>query len=162
MSAAGISSQPGLRQSRVAALAVAALGIYLEIVEWVDLSPWNKFVDGSNGQEMLDVALGAGLALLALALWRGGRLAALAATAGLAAWAWLQIDTFWIPFFQGASPAWRRAYEKWFGDTVHWIPASGDRLPPDANHLVLQILIVAALALALNALFAALRRPRAA
>jgi len=73
MSAAGISSQPGLRQSRVAALAVAALGIYLEIVEWVDLSPWNKFVDGSNGQEMLDVALGAGLALLALALWRGPR-----------------------------------------------------------------------------------------
>jgi hypothetical protein len=137
-------AQGVLTPNRVAAGAVLVLGGYLQLVEWVDLHPWNDVRHG-NGQETLDLILAGASIILVGWLWISRRWAPLAASLALAAWAWLQIASWWIPYVQGASPGWRRVYARWFADTVQILPRDADHLPPDANHLVLQALILAAL-----------------
>lgn len=138
---------------RLAAAAVLLLGGYLQLVEWVDLFPWNDVRRG-NGQAGLNLALAAVTPMLAAWLWFSRRWAPLAAAAALGLWAWLQIQTWWIPYvITGASPGWRRVWDRWFGETLHVLPRTADRLPPDLNHLVLQALILTALGLALAALW---------
>ncbi len=131
------------------------LGVYLQLVEWVDLGPWNTFVDGSNGQEQVDLLLGVLTIVLVVSLWRGGRVATLGAVAATGAWAALQIATWWVPYYQGAAPAWQRTYARWFADNVQVLPGDATHLPPDANHLVLHILIAVAFVLSLLAARAA-------
>jgi hypothetical protein len=142
---------PGLRESRRAAVAVGLVGAYLQVVEWIDLGPWNHFVGGSNGQERADLLIGVLTVLLVAALWRGGRIATFGAVAATAAWGALQIATWWVPYFQGASPAWQRTYTRWFAPNLQVLPADATHLPPDANHLLLHILVAAAFCLALSA-----------
>lgn len=148
---------PGLRESRRAAVGAAVLGGYLQLVEWVDLFPWNDIRDG-NGQETLNLALAVVSIGLVWALWRGGRIATGLATAALTAWAWLQFATWWVPYIGGATPGWKRVWERWWGETIHVLPRTSENLPPDLNHLVLQALIVTALALSAVALRASFRR----
>lgn len=138
---------------RAAALSVMILGGYLQLVEWVDMFPWNNIRNG-NGQEMLDIAMGITTLILATLLWRGWRAAALVSALAIAFWAWLQIQSWWIPYFQGATQGWERHYEHWFGETVSWLPRSDRHLPPDANHLVLHVLIVIALVACVRAAIA--------
>lgn len=145
-----------LAASRRAALALFIVGVYLQIVEWVDLFPWNSIRNG-NGQETVDLAMGVATAALTAMLWRGWRIAAIASTLAVTLWAWLQIQSWWIPYFSGASPGWARQYEHWFGNTTAWLPRSAERLPPDANHLVLHALIAVALVLCLAASFSTRR-----
>jgi hypothetical protein len=135
---------------RCAALAVLALGAYLQAVEWIDLHPWNDVRTG-NGQEMLDLLM-APLTVAAVAwLWTSRRAAPVVLSAALLVWAGLQVTTWWSPYVWGASPGWRAVYDRWFGGTIQWLPNDGIHLPPDANHLVLQSLIVLALAACLVA-----------
>jgi hypothetical protein len=138
---------------RLAAIAVLALGGYLQLVEWVDLYPWNNVRHG-NHQEMLDLAIGAATLALAALMWIGWRPAAWLSAAGLGVWAWLQLTTWWIPYFAGASPGWARTYARVFAETTAWLPRSEGHLPPDANHLVLHLLIVIALAASVRAAIA--------
>jgi hypothetical protein len=128
---------------RLAATATLVLGVYLQCVEWIDLFPWNDVRQG-NGQETLNLAIAAATLVMVPTIWRGSRSVAAIATLGLTLWAWLQVQTWWMPYWFGATPAWARVYERWFSETITWIPRSADRLAPDANHLVLQALILIA------------------
>lgn len=141
-----------------AAAAILVLGGYLQLVEWVDLYPWND-VRGGNGQEGLDLALGA--ITLALAAWLcvSRRAAPVVAALGLLVWAALQVTSWWSPYVWGASEGWKRTYDHWFAGTVQVLPNDGVHLPPDANHLVLQVLIVGALAVCAAAAWDGFRRP---
>jgi hypothetical protein len=118
--------------------------VYLQAIEWIDLFPWNDVRRG-NGQELLDIALGAVMiaALLATAWrWRPGMwLAALV----YAIWLGLQITTFWVPYVTGASERWRKIHAANFAQTIQWLPSHGNHLPPDASHFVLQLLILVTL-----------------
>lgn len=122
-----------------AALAQVVLLVYLETVEWVDLFPWNN-IRGGNGQDVLDIALGVLLAVLALGTLRGWRLAVFAARSVYPAWLALQIASWWVPYLFGppAGPRFLRV----FGPTVRVLPPIDDHPIPDADHLVLQLLIV--------------------
>ena len=136
-----------------AAIAVAVVGSYLQLVEWIDLFPWNDLRNG-NGQETLDLILGGATLLIVIFLWFGGRSAAITASCGMAIWLSLQIMSWWIPYFRGASEGWYRLYERWFSETIELFPQTEVNLPPDANHFVLQILILCALVASLRAAFA--------
>lgn len=140
-----------------AATALAALGIYLQIIEWIDIRPWNNITQG-NGQEGLDVALAVAMAVLVVLLLRCRPWSAWLVSALLSVWAMLQISTWWIPYLAGASPAWERTYAKWFQDNLQVLPTSPGHLPPDASHLVLHALIVLALAMSLAAALAPTRK----
>lgn len=54
-------------------------------------------------------------------------------------------------YIAGAPPSAPAVYGLWFENTLHVLPRDGGRLPPDANHLTLHLLIVAALAASLLA-----------
>ena len=130
---------------------------YYQLIEWVDLFPWNDIRRG-NGQATLDLVV-AGI-MLGLILvtsrrvwWAMGIAAALY---GL--WLYLQIQSWWLPYLQGASPGWKRVYGRFFGETVKFLPTVGDHLAPDACHIVLQLLIVGALVTTGLAVLSGLRR----
>ena len=130
---------------------------YYQLIEWVDLFPWNDVRRG-NGQATLDlvvagIMLGLILVTLRRVWWAMGIAAALY---GL--WLYLQIQSWWLPYLQGASPGWKRVYGRFFGETVKFLPTVGDHLAPDACHIVLQLLIVSALVTTGLAVLSGLRR----
>jgi hypothetical protein len=133
-----------LAAARRAAIALALLGVYLEGMEWINLYPWND-IRGGNGQETLDYAVAVILIVLVVWLWRGSRIAALLSFAFCCLWGWLQVTSWWVPYILGATPGWKRTYAKWFANCTQILPSSPDHLPPDANHFVLQLFVLAAL-----------------
>ena len=128
-------------------LAVASqifLLTYLQVIEWVEMFPWNDIRRG-NGQETLDIAIGIAMTgfIVATSLrWRPGIWVSLLF---YAAWLVLQIQTFWLPYIFGASERWAKIHAANFAKTIQWLPREGNHLPPDASHFVLQILLVATL-----------------
>jgi hypothetical protein len=129
---------------RVAFASQACLLVYLQLIEWTDLYPWNDIRRG-NGQEALDVAIGVCMLGFLAATWRRWWPGMLLATLGYAAWLSLQLTTFWMPYALGASPQWQRIHAAHFSQTTQWLPRWDDHLPPDASHFVLQLLLVVAL-----------------
>jgi hypothetical protein len=126
------------------AVSQVLLLIYLELIEWVDIFPWNDVRKG-NGQEALDVVLGLLMAGVVLATVRRWRIGMALAVMLYTVWLALQITTFWTAYIGGASPRWQRIYAVHFAQTIQWLPRWDTHLPPDASHFVLQILLVAAL-----------------
>ena len=122
----------------------ALLLAYLEVIEWVDMFPWNDVRRG-NGQEGLDIALGLIMASTIVATYRRWRIGMVGAVLVYAAWLSLQITTFWTAYIGGASPQWQRIHAANFAKTIQWLPRWGTHLPPDASHFVLQVLLVMAL-----------------
>ena len=127
--------------NRFSALCLLMLGIYLQAVEWIDMFPWNNVKNG-NGQETMDLLLAVGFVILIVWLWVGRKLAAFITSLALSFWLWLQIQTWWIPYFNGATDHWERVYLNWFSETTQFMQVTENHYPPDANHLLLQALIV--------------------
>ena len=99
-----------MARHRRAALAVAVLGVYLQVVEWIDLHPWNDVRTG-NGQELLDLLLAPVTVMLVAWMWTSRRWAQLTASVALLVWAGLQVTTWWSPYVWGDSPGWKRTYD---------------------------------------------------
>ena len=133
---------PGVFSVSIASQAL--LLAYLEVIEWVDMFPWNDVRRG-NGQEGLDIALGLLMVSTIVSTYRRWRIGMVCAVLVYAAWSWLQIATFWTAYIGGASPQWQRIYAANFAQTVRWLPRWGTHLPPDASHFVLQVLLGIAL-----------------
>jgi hypothetical protein len=144
----GRAAEPSIptvsRTDKSAVIAQAVLLVYLEVIEWIDLFPWNDVRRG-NGQAILDVALGAFMLLALAATWRRWWPGMAAAVLGYVVWLGLQITTFWIPYAVGASPQWQRIHAANFSQTIQWLPRWDTHLPPDASHFVLQLILVVAL-----------------
>ena len=134
-----------------AVVAQLLLLVYYQVIEWVDLFPWNE-IRGGNGQETVDLIVGAVMlavtVLTALrALW--GMIIAVLLYGCLL---WLQISSWWLPYLRGASPGWAKVYAKYFAHTTNFLPTFGNHLAPDACHGVLQILALTALIMTLLAM----------
>jgi len=129
-----------------------ALLAYYETIEWINIFPWNDIRAG-NGQAILDwIVTGILIVLIGITFFRlWGAMIAAALLYGL--WLWLQIDSWWIPYIQGASPGWTRVYGRFFSQTIKFLPSSGPHLAPDACHVVLQGLIVGAMLATLFGIF---------
>ncbi|MEZ5937234.1 MAG: hypothetical protein R3C52_03345 [Hyphomonadaceae bacterium] len=138
---------------KLAAVCIFLLGAYYQLTQWADLFPWNNIRDG--GQPVLLIAvIGVLSVVLAVILWLGWKEGAFAAVMGLGVWGWFEFQQWWAPWFGGATPEWTRQYEARFADTVHWIGASEGSPSPDANHIVLHVLIAVALFASLSGLVA--------
>ncbi len=114
---------------------------YLQLVEWVDLFPWNDLSKG-NQQEVMDVALLAGQALIAFWFVRQRLLLMCLGWASYAFWMYLQIVSWWRPYLFGnrvVGPNW------YFAKTYKFLPQIDQRPTPDADHVVLQILLLGVL-----------------
>ncbi len=128
--------------TRIAVILQFITGAYLQTVEWVDLAPWNDVASG-NRQATFDIVLlvvQAAVLLVFLRRWLWGMIAG---WSFYFVWLWLQVSGWWKPYLVGG----RHVGAEWFfARTYKFLPPLGDRPVPDANHVVLQLLIVAVLA----------------
>ncbi len=122
----------------------ALLALYLQVIEWVDLFPWNN-VRWGNGQEILDITVAVLQIGLIVGAWKGVRPLVGVGAVLYAFWLAAQVRAWWIPYFWGASAGRMRRYNWWFGETYKFLPPIGDHPIPDAAHVLLQALIAAAL-----------------
>jgi hypothetical protein len=148
-------ARSALRWFKVALLVQIALVAYWLALEVVDAFPWNDLrVRAWDYSPRYEIAVNVFQLLGYTALFATGiRLLALLSVLGYAAYLGLQIWTWWLPYFQGASPEFQEQYTQNYALTLKLVPAAMPYPAPDAQHIVLQaltaiVLIVSAVTLA--------------
>jgi hypothetical protein len=141
-----------------------ALAAYMQLIAWIPLGRWNFQPCCPSGLTQLnrgtltiaDVLVVLAFALPLLAFWyahrRGWRWAMWIALAAYAAWLALQLTSWWLPYLFGATARWAVVYERAFAQATQILPRWGSHLPPDAMHLVLQVLLIGVLWTGISAL----------
>lgn len=122
----------------------ALLTAYLQVVEWIPLGRWNNVANG-NGQAQLDLVIAITQIVILILFWRRWRWLMAAGTIAYGWWAWLEIQSWWIPYFFGGSAQWMDVYNRWFKNTYRFLPAIDGHPIPDAEHTVLIALIACVL-----------------
>ena len=145
------SAQSNRSRFHAALASQALLGIYLQVVEWIPLGRWNNIANG-NGQASLDIILAAVQAVILVFYWKRWRWAMLAGLGLYALWLYLEISSWWVPYFRGASPQMMRFYEHWFANTYKFLPPIDGHPIPDAEHSVLLALLLLVLTWSLAAI----------
>jgi hypothetical protein len=125
----------------VALLSQITLAAYLQVIEWIPLGRWNNVANG-NGQGELDIVMAALQLAILVAFWFRWRWLMAVGTLAYVCWGWLELDTWWVPYFRGASPQWMRVYNRWFSHTYKFLPPIGNHPTPDSEHTVLTALII--------------------
>ena len=144
------------RYLRAAVVAQVITAAYLQLVEWVDLAPWNNVANG-NRQESFDIMLLVIQACASVAFLARFLLGMLAGWVFYAVWLWLQLVGWWKPYLFGG----RSVGPNWFfAHTYKFLPAIEQRPVPDANHVVLQFLIIVVLVTGAGAIWSLLRERR--
>ena len=132
--------------STMAAAFAVALAAYLLITDWVDLAPWNKVDDLPVRQKLLiSVANYTPLLFIGVAVLQGGLLVVLALLVGVVDLA-MHVAYWWLPYLRGASPEQVAERERLFGGTTTILPAIGNHPIPNAQHVVVGILMAAMVA----------------
>jgi len=130
----------------MAAAFAVALAAYLLITDWVDLAPWNKVDDLPVRQKLLiSVANYTPLLFIAVAVPQGGLLAVLALLVGVVDLA-MHIAYWWLPYLRGTSAEQVAERERLFGGTTTFLPTIGNHPIPNAQHVVVGILMAAMVA----------------
>jgi hypothetical protein len=141
---------------RASLVAQAILALYFQVIQWLPLGRWNlqpgftplavQVRNGSaTGQDVaLMIAVAAPVVIFWIAFSKGWRWLMWACTLGSATWLALQIKTWWVAYAFRASDSWVRVYRRVFSQSTQLLPAFGRHLPPDGMHLVLQVLLTAA------------------
>lgn len=119
----------------------ALLAVYLQTVEWIPLGRWNNVAHG-NGQESLDIILAVVQAAILVCYWKRWRWAMLAGAGLFGLWLWVEIASWWVPYFRGGSPPMMRFYQHWFANTYKFLPPIDGHPIPDAEHSVLLALLM--------------------
>lgn len=128
---------------------------YLWLIAWLPLGNWNRQNDENllpqllegKGLHMDDVFALAFVTAPALLFWLGYRYRAfwfaLAALAVDAFWAFMQIQSWWIPYVFGTHEPWQLKYAQ--GPTTKVLPSFGNHVAPDGMHLMIHVLLAAAM-----------------
>lgn len=152
-------------EHRTALVWQLALAAYMQLMAWVPLGRWNYQPCCPSGLEQLRRGtLSAGdvvplvvfvlpAALFWLGVRRNWRWAMAVAVLATFIWLGLQIWSWWIPYAFGASEQWARVYARNFANSTAVLPRSGNHLPPDGLHLVLQILLMGTVVTGARAIF---------
>lgn len=72
-------------------------------------------------------------------------------------WSAMQIQSWWLPYILGTNRRWQLAYAE--GPTTKILPSFGNHVAPDGMHLMIHVLLVAAIFTGVAGL-RQLRRPR--
>jgi hypothetical protein len=140
------------------------LAAYMQLISWIPLGRWNyqpccptDWTQVTRGTLTFADAVQVLAFVLPLVIfwnarrrrWRWGMWIALAV---YAVWLALQLVSWWVPYLLGASAHWAAVYDRAFAQETQILPRWGRHLPPDAMHLVLQVLLVAVLWTGISAL----------
>jgi hypothetical protein len=130
--------------STIAAGLAISLAVYLLITDWIDLAPWNNVEDLPVRQKVLiSVANYTPLLFIAAAVLQGSAiLVALAVLVGLVDLA-MHVAYWWLPYLRGVSVEQAAERARLFGGTSTFLPAIADHPIPNAQHVVVGILMLA-------------------
>src|SRR4051794_7806113 len=129
--------------STIAAALAIGLAAYLLVTDWVDLAPWNRVDDLPVRQRVLiSVANYTPLLFIATGVLQGGVLVVLALLVG-AIDLLMHVAYWWLPYVRGASPQQIAERHRMFGGTTTFLPAIGDHPIPNAQHVVVGLLMTA-------------------
>ena len=142
-----------LRWFKAALVLQIILLAYWLAIEVLDLFPWNDLASRPASYDLRgSVALNALLLLACMLLFASGfRPLAMLSVAGYAAYLVWQLWIWWKPYALGADAPWRALHNESFSRTLKALPTFGAHLPPDAQHLALQLLILVTLLAAIVA-----------
>lgn len=131
-----------LRWFKAALVLQILLLAYWLTIEVVDLYPWNDLASRPASYDLgWSVAVNALQLLAYMALFALGiRPLAMLSVVGYGAYLAWQLWIWWKPYILGASGDWQALYLESFSRTLKVLPVYGTRLPPDAQHLALQVL----------------------
>jgi hypothetical protein len=134
------------------ALQILLLAYWLAL-EAVDLFPWNDLASPPAGYDLRrSIAFNALPLLACMLLFASGfRPLAMLSVAGYAAYLVWQLWIWWKPYALGADAAWQAFHNESLSRTLKALPAYGAHLPPDVQHLALQLLTLATLIAAIVA-----------
>ena len=132
------------------------LSAYLWLIAWIPLGNWNRQRGGTFLTALLegraietgDVGMLVFISLPAVLFWvaykRYNFWCGVLALVTDVAWLGLQIQSWWVPYIFGTDTTWRLEYAK--GPTTKLLPSFGRHIAPDGMHLVISVLLIAALA----------------
>ena len=128
---------------------------YLWLIAWIPRGNWNRQREplllasllNGKGLDAADLGMLAFVTAPAfLFCWAWRRCAVWPGVAALvidAAWLYMQIQSWWRPYVFGTNVRWQLDYAQ--GPTTKLLPSFGNHVAPDAMHLVIHILLVAAM-----------------
>jgi len=128
--------------SMIAALSALVLAFYLAVTDWVNLAPWNNVEDLPVRQKLL-ISLANYTPLLFIAFACAQQnvilvtIAMIIGTVDLL----MHIAYWWIPYFRGASDKQRQEHDRLFAGTTTFLPPIGNHPIPNAQHVVVGILM---------------------
>lgn len=130
------------------------LSAYLWLIAWIPLGNWNRQRGGTflttllagRPIETADVGMLVFISLPAILFWvaykRSSFWFGVGALVADVIWLGLQIQSWWVPYIFGTDTAWRFEYAK--GPTTKLLPSFGHHIAPDGMHLVITMLLIAA------------------
>ncbi len=143
----------------VAAIAAIALAVYLVVTDWVSLPPWNKVDDVPLRQKvLLSLTNYTPLLVIALAVVQDSRILVAVALFVGAVDLLLHIAYWWLPYLRGTSEEQKAERASLFGGTTTFLPPIGDHPIPNAQHVVVGVLMLLMVAATLGAAVAAFSR----
>jgi hypothetical protein len=140
---------------RLSAWLHGCLALYVWVIESVPLGNWNRqrgerlFIAllHGHGADSDDVFTLVFVALPAILFVIANRRSSLwLATSALAVdvfWLWMHIRSWWVPYIFGTTIQWQIDYSK--GPTTKILHSFGNHVAPDGMHLIIDILLIAAM-----------------
>ncbi len=129
-----------------AVVAPLALLVYLLLLDFVDLFPWNDLSVVTVREQVLGILINDLIILLiAAAFMQSRRVLQFLAVLASALFVLGHIVTWWIPYFFGTSSAAMQEHAYLYGRTTTFLPPIQDHPRPNAAHVVVGVLALATL-----------------
>jgi hypothetical protein len=130
----------------IASAFAISLAVYLLVTDWIDLGPWNNVEDLPRRQKLLiSVANYTPLLFIAFAVLQHSlvlvSLALVVAAIDLA----MHVAYWWVPYLRGVSEEQGAERALLFGGTTSFLPQIGNHPIPNAQHVIVGVLMVAML-----------------
>ena len=126
----------------LAALLALVLALYLILIDWVNLAPWNNVEDLPVRQKLLlSLTNYTPLLFIAFACSQQSQILIILALVVGVIDLLMHIMYWWLPYFRGASEFQKQEHAKLFGGTTSFLPSIGDHPIPNAEHVVVGILM---------------------
>jgi hypothetical protein len=139
----------------IAAGLAITLAVYLLVTDWLNLAPWNNVEDLPVRQKLLiSVANYAPLLFIAFAIAQQNRILVVLAVVVGGVDLLMHVAYWWLPYLRGASEAQKAEHTRLFGGTTTFLPAIGENPIPNAQHVVVGVLMLAMVATSVAAAIA--------
>ena len=144
-----------MNASIIAASLAVGLAGYLLVTDWINLAPWNNVEDLPVRQKVLiSVANYTPLLFIAFAITQPSRILAVLALVVGGIDLLMHVAYWWLPYLRGATDAERAERARMFGGTTTFLPPIANHPIPNAQHVVVGLLMMTMVATSVGATIA--------